>query len=104
MVVLSGSTMFSSGFARASSRADAFGVELPLARDGVGGGSADKLGLCFTVVFRTALFFSAFFFSITFLKSFNENSSDIFGFTQRDFDCANEYASFGPRSWLMYIP
>lgn len=106
LVIVGGSTL-TSGLAIALSRAAAFGVELPLARDGVEGrsfASADRVGLCFTDGFRAALIFSVFFLSMTFLKSFNENKSDMFGLTQRDFDCASVYASFGPRSWLMYIP
>lgn len=99
-------SVFSSAFARALSRAEMLGVEFPRARDGVGGGStasADSVGLCLTVGFRAALLFSNFFLSITFLKSFREKRSDMLGFTHRDFDCASEYASLGPRSWLMYI-
>lgn len=99
--------LLSSVLFNASSRAEMLGVEFPRARDGVGGGSrvsADKVGLCFVDGFLAALFFSAFFASMTFLKSFKENSKDMFGFTQRDLDCASVYASLGPRSWLMYIP
>jgi len=61
------------------------GVEFPRARFGVGGSrvsSADKVGRCLPCVFQTI--FSAFFFSINFLKSLRENNSDILGFTQRD--------------------
>src|SRR6187402_2729206 len=82
-----GDSVFSSVLFKAFSRAEMLGVEFPRARVGVGGvsrASADKVGRCFTTGFRTLLFFSAFFCSIIFLKSFKENSSDIFGFTQRD--------------------
>ena len=99
--------MPSSALFKALSRAETLGVEFPRARDGVGGGSrvsADKVGLCFVDGFLVALFFSTFFASMTFLKSFKENSNDIFGFTQRDLACARVYASLGPRSWLIYIP
>ena len=83
--------LLSSVLFNAASRAEALGVEFPLARDGVGGGSrvsADKVGLCFVDGFLTVLSFSTFFFSMIFLKSFSENSNDIFGFTQRDLACA----------------
>ncbi len=90
-LVATGESVFSSGLAKALSRAETLGVEFPRARVGVGGASAastDKVGRCFTVDFRTVLLFSNFFFSMTFLKSFKENNRDMFGFTQRDFDCA----------------